>query len=98
MSITDIKLIVEFAVKVNGVGERRQEATGNKPTVFLNYWGHTAKIEVKIHESGWVRQAGHDKIFIFDTDKPLDAELFSDYIAYMTKLSVATEKRMEGNI
>lgn len=44
--------IMELAVTFNG-SETRQEITGNKPTFFVEFYGHTCTLEVRARVKGY---------------------------------------------
>lgn len=44
--------IMELAVTFNS-GETRQEITGNKPTFFVEFYGHTCTLEVRARVKGY---------------------------------------------
>lgn len=50
--IEKIKLILELSYKLNPTGTERS-VTGDKPTAFVSFNGHIARLEVWIHENGW---------------------------------------------
>lgn len=53
ISIKDkVKRIIDLAVDFND-SETRQDVTGNKPTVFVDFCGHTCQLDVSIHRKGY---------------------------------------------
>ena len=50
--------ILEMVLEINGTHRRRRELTGDKPTAFFCFSGHTAGIAVSVSESGWAPYAG----------------------------------------
>lgn len=44
--------ICELCMKLNST-RTSKEITGNKPTVFFEFSGHTSKVEISIHYNGW---------------------------------------------
>lgn len=48
-----IHKILAAALEINGLGARAKEETGDKPTVFVEFFGHTGVLSVSIHENGW---------------------------------------------
>ena len=47
-----VKQIFNLALAVNP-NDTEQDTTGNKPTVFVNFSGHIAGVEVEIYHDGW---------------------------------------------
>lgn len=48
-----IHQILDLVFDINGFEERRQDVTGDKPTVFMYISGHTASIDVTVVPNGW---------------------------------------------
>lgn len=44
--------VMELALQLNPE-KTEHNITGNKPTVFVEFSGHIASLEVKIYQSGW---------------------------------------------
>lgn len=49
----DIHKALDMVLDINGIGRRTQGSTGNLPTAFFNFSGHTAGIYADIHKNGW---------------------------------------------
>ena len=47
-----IMRIVDLAFRLNSVPTKK-ETTGDRPTVFVDFFGHTAGIDVRIYPHGW---------------------------------------------
>ena len=45
--------ILEMVLEINTTYERRQEVTGNKPTAFFWFNGHTASLDISVYQNGW---------------------------------------------
>lgn len=45
--------ILEMVLEINGTHSRRRELTGNKPTAFFYFAGHTAGVSVDVYSNGW---------------------------------------------
>ena len=45
--------ILDVVLDINGVESRQKEYTGNMPTAFFEFSGHTAGIYIDIRRSGW---------------------------------------------
>ncbi|KAK9679486.1 ERF superfamily [Popillia japonica] len=75
------------------VNERKQELTGNLPTVFVDISGHVAQLQVRVYESGWVGDNEPTERFMFDLSKPLSKVQFAAYEGYMAKLQETNPPR-----
>lgn len=53
--------LLDLALDINGLGERRQKTTGNLPTVFFEFMGHVAWVNVDVCSNGWREGVGRDK-------------------------------------
>ena len=47
-----VKQIFNLALAINP-SRTKQPETGNKPTVFISFFGHVAGVEVSISRNGW---------------------------------------------
>ena len=45
--------ILEMVLEINGTYSRRRGLTGNKPTAFFHFSGHTAGVAVNVYNDGW---------------------------------------------
>lgn len=52
-----IHKILDLVLDVNGLDERARDLTGDKPTAFFEFSGHTAGITVQLYENGWSEKA-----------------------------------------
>lgn len=64
-----VQKIIALALALNPT-ETEQEITGSKPTVFAQFSGHTAGLNVSVYESGWTRdnEPDYDRIIYLDED------------------------------
>lgn len=46
------------------------------PTVFFDFYGHTAELDIEICKKGWAYHAEYDEEFQFYLDKEIDNEEF----------------------
>lgn len=46
--------LLDIAINTNGYEKRKREESGNLPTVFLFFSGHTADVSFSINKDGWV--------------------------------------------
>lgn len=58
--------LMGLCLKINGLGARSQEVTGDKPTVFVQYSGHVSAISIDIHSKGWCSGVYADKKYRVD--------------------------------
>ena len=58
-----VKQIFNLALAVNP-NDTTQDKTGGKPTVFVNFSGHVAGIDVRIYLNGWSSSADVDSEMI----------------------------------
>lgn len=66
----NIHRILDLVLDINGLEKRDREFTGSKPTAFLSFSGHIAKIEVSIREHGWFPYSEEDRVFRAYTNNP----------------------------
>lgn len=46
--------MLDLILDINGMEARTREQTGDKPTAFMMFNGHTYDLEIQIHKNGWV--------------------------------------------
>lgn len=65
--------ILDIVLDGNGLGRRKIEVTEDLPTLFFEFSGHVAWVEVRLYPDGWSldnnREAHTD--FTFETDEPI---------------------------
>lgn len=44
---------LDLCLQINGLQKSKRKLTGNHPTAFCDFGGHTAWISAKIHVKGW---------------------------------------------
>ena len=54
-----IAQIIQLCYQINHE-ETNRETTGNLPTVFLDFMGHTCQLSVRIYDEGWASNEGPD--------------------------------------
>ena len=52
--------ILDLVLDINGMLPRSKKDSGDAPTAFFWFSGHTASIDVDIHEKGWYPYAESD--------------------------------------
>ena len=60
--------IIERALFYNNT-RTRQSITSGKPTFFVRFSGHTASLDVDIHQNGWTSKDDPEKFMIYLTEK-----------------------------
>lgn len=45
--------LLELVLDINGVSKRDREITGDLPTAFFDFSGHTAAAHMRVYTSGW---------------------------------------------
>ncbi len=53
--------LLDLVLDINGLERRKQEITGNLPTVFFNFSGHICMVDIEICANGWYPGADKDK-------------------------------------
>lgn len=59
----DLHKLFDLVLDINGVDQRKQEITGELPTAFFYFNGHTASAEAEVHDKGWYSHAIPDHGF-----------------------------------
>lgn len=49
----EVLQILDLALQVNGLDCRKQELTGNLPTVMIYFHGHVARLDMTIYTEGY---------------------------------------------
>ena len=66
-----IAKIIQLCYQINSV-ETNQEETGNLPTVFLDFMGHTCQLNIRIYDEGWASGENPDFSACVYLDKSLN--------------------------
>lgn len=64
--------LLDIAIDTNGFGARKKETTGDKPTVFFFFSGHTADATFSLHIDGWVPGESADNEWWVWTDRKIE--------------------------
>lgn len=72
-----ITQIIQLCYQINSV-ETQREVTGNLPTVFLDFMGHTCQLNARIYDDGWM--SGEDPdfsacVYLDESPNDVSAEL-----------------------
>lgn len=54
-------MLIEKAMRINGLNRRKKSLTGELPTIFAEFSGHVATVEIGIFDSGWVAGGGGER-------------------------------------
>ncbi len=60
--------IFQLCIEINDFENRQRSITGSKPTVFLNFSGHVAALDIQVFEGGWEEQKEGNKKFCIYLD------------------------------
>ena len=72
-----IAKIIQLCYQINSVKTNR-EVTGDLPTVFLDFMGHTCQINVRVYADGWISGEDPDfsaHVYLDDSPDDVSAEL-----------------------
>ena len=72
-----VKQIFSLALAINA-NKTKQSITGNKPTVFVNFSGHVAGVDVSIYQNGWGTLDDESNITRYDIY--LSDDFFTEWI------------------
>lgn len=95
-----LQTIMQVAYQINNVETNREE-TGNLPTVFLDFMGHTCQITVRIYDEGWAsREAPDFSVHVYLDDSPHDVSVelskLIERLGVTLKLKARKEKRQNN--
>ena len=69
--------IMQLCYQIN-YEETNREITGNLPTVFLDFMGHTCQINIRIYDDGWMNGEDPDysaRVYLDESPNDVSAEL-----------------------
>lgn len=66
--------ILDVVLDINGVEPRQKEYTGNMPTAFFAFSGHTVGVSIDIRKSGWDYDQPREVYEYGRLDRPGSAE------------------------
>lgn len=49
----EIHTLLDMVLDINGLSPRKRDETGDLPTVFFEFSGHTGRIYLSAHTHGW---------------------------------------------
>lgn len=94
--------IMELAMLIND-SPTEQELTGNKPTIFVEFSGHIATMDVHIAPNGWFDDITTDETefynFCLTENENIEAELdgFIEKLGVILTKNSTQQKEKEGN-
>ena len=92
-----LQTLLEIVLETNGYEARKQDETGNMPTMFMEYSGHVNLLKITIHPDGWYRNADGKLLLETYLDKPLEAEEI-EYVEAMCSKYLNKEKEPSAAI
>lgn len=72
-----VNRILQLCFEINGFEKRQKEYTGDKPTIIMYFYGHTAGLEIRIYEKGWICYEEKDKYAQADVE--ISIELYRPF-------------------
>lgn len=86
-----ISRIFDLALKLNET-PTKQEITGEKPTIFIDLYGHTASVCLSIHSNGYVNGVSAGETFDISFDKEIQRD---PYCTGNFELAISTDKLVD---
>lgn len=92
-----IAKILQLCYQINNE-ETNREVTGNLPTVFLDFMGHTCQLNVRIYADGWISGGKPDfsaHVYLDDSPDDVSAELAEliERLGVVLKLKAQKERK-----
>lgn len=56
----EIHTLINTVLDINGLFPRKRSISGELPTVFVDFSGHTGKVYLSVHSSGWYPDSSPD--------------------------------------
>jgi len=79
--------LLDAVLDVNGFEDRQREITGDKPTVFANFFGHVAHLEVLVFETGWEKGTEIDQVNDIYINEPMDITDLLDKLSNLKEVA-----------
>ena len=97
-----IAKIIQLCYQINHE-ETRRERTGNLPTVFLDFMGHTCQINVRIYADGWMSGEDPDfsaHVYLDESPDDVSAELAKliERLGVTLKLKARKERKRNAKM
>ena len=95
-----LQTIMRLVYQINSV-ETNRETTGNLPTVFLDFMGHTCQINVRVYADGWMSGEDPDfsgKVYLDENPNDVSAELAKliERLGVTLKLKARKERKRDN--
>lgn len=92
-----LQTIMQVAYQINNVETNREE-TGNLPTVFLEFMGHTCQLNIRIYDEGWMSWEDPDysaHVYLDESPDDVSANLTQliERLGVTLKLKARKEKK-----
>lgn len=95
-----IAKIIQLCYQIN-YEETNRERTGNLPTVFLDFMGHTCQLNVRIYADGWMSGEDPDfsgKVYLDENPDDVSAELAKLIERLGVTLKLKARKERKRNV
>ena len=90
--------IMQLCYQINHE-ETRRDKTGNLPTVFLDFMGHTCQLNARIYEEGWGAEVDPDYSVTIYLDQPRAGVLLVQLIERLgVTLKLKERKERKRNV
>ena len=95
-----IAKIIQLCYQINSVSTSRDK-TGNLPTAFLDFMGHTCQLNVRIYDDGWMNGEDPDfsgKVYLDENPNDVSAELAKliERLGVTLKLKARKERKRDN--
>ena len=93
-----IQTIMQLVYQINSV-ETFRAKTGNLPTVFIEFRGHTCQFNARIYDEGWMSEIDPDYNTTIYLDQPSASEklhILIERLGVTLKLKARKEKRQNN--
>ena len=90
-----IAKIIQLCYQIN-YEETNREITGNLPTVFLDFMGHTCQLNIRIYDDGWMSGEDPDYSATIHLDLSGASEKLHDLIERLG-VTLKLKERKERN-
>ena len=87
--------LLDIILDGNSLEARSRGTTGTLPTLFFDYSGHVANINIRLFKNGWATGSNWDKDWRIKTDEPITDVVLADIRA---TISAAMEDRTEAEL
>ena len=92
--------IMKLCYQINNV-ETNREKTGNLPTVFLDFMGHTCQLNIRIYADGWMSGEDPDfsgTVYLDENPNDVSAELAKliERLVVTLKLKARKERKRDN--